>query len=129
MKLAGVTFDERQTVLATMYKRPGHIAIVNIIETQYEGERAVKCVEEITGTHVGWIPKAELASHPAFDSKMKIRIGYYKGKYYAEIEAVQPPSSNMYFSVKRICKEKHTMVPAYDKEAYLAVIISNRKSK
>lgn len=127
MKLSGVTFNNRQSVLATMYRRPGHIAVVNVIETTYDGERAVKCVEEITGSHVGWIPKAELPDHPSFDEKMKIRIGYYKGIYYAEIENIEAPSRNMYFYVKRICKEKHIMMPVYDRDAYLAVIMDNRK--
>lgn len=130
IKLAGVTFDNRQKVLEIIYnKKPGRIVIVAMIETTYDGERAVQCVDEKAGTCLGWVPKTELKAHPAFPEKMRIRVDKYKGTYHAVIEETKPPTSKMYFAVKNICSAKKMTMPAYDEAAYRAVIISSRKEK
>jgi hypothetical protein len=130
MKLAGVTFENRQTVLSIIYNHvPGRTSIVQMYETTYDGKRAVQCIELRSGVCVGWVPASELASHPTFPENMRIRVSMYKGTYYAVIEETKAPTPNMYHTVKKICAATNRPLPPYDEICYRAVLIENRKEK
>lgn len=130
MRLAGVTFDNgdgssRQELLATMSKRVGSYAIVDIIETMFEGERAVQILDRNSKRCIGWIPKAELADNPAFPATATVHIQLYKGTYYAEISETRIPSTKQYYAVKNICRNAGIPMPAYDARAYSSLIVKS----
>lgn len=130
MKLAGVTFENRQMVLGIIYNHvPGRTSIVQMYETTYDGKRAVQCIEKRSGVCVGWVPASELANHPTFPETMRIRVSMYKNTYYAVIEETKAPTPNMYHAVKRICATTGQQMPPYDEVCYKAIIIKNRKEK
>ena len=111
MKLAGVTFAGRQKALEAIYKRPGHIAVIDITETEFNGERAVQCSDARTDILIGYIPKNELASHPSFPKKMSVEVRIYKHTYYGIIKTTDAPSQTLYHAVKSICKKRGIMLP------------------
>lgn len=70
-RVAGITFknevedggNSRQDILASLYESsPRHIITVDLKETTYDGERAIKCFEHKTKQCIGWIPKKDIAS-------------------------------------------------------------------
>jgi hypothetical protein len=130
MKLNGVTFNNedgknRQDVLREISYREAGISIVNVVETKFEGERAVQVFDSITNQCIGWIPKDELAANPSFPETMTVRVQQYKGIMFADIMPTITPSSKQYFAVKRICKERRIPMPAYDARAYKSIIVKN----
>ena len=87
LKLAGVTFDNedgtsRQKLLETMYQMPAHMILVDMIETTYDGERAVKVLESKSKYHIGWVKKTDLAKYEKFPDQMTASVNYYKNTYY-----------------------------------------------
>lgn len=127
LKLAGVTFDNedgtsRQKLLETMYQMPAHMILVDMIETTYDGERAVKVLESKSKYHIGWVKKADLAKYEKFPDQMTASVNYYKNTYYVELSICEAPSQKQYHTVKSIVAKKHMPKPIYDKKAYAAFL-------
>lgn len=130
MKLNGVTFKNddgksRQDVLREIASREAGISIVNVVETTYNGERAVQVFDSITNQCIGWIPRDELSAHPSFPAEMAVKVQMYKNTFFADISEVIRPSAKQYYAVKRICRERRLPMPAYDARAYKSVILRN----
>lgn len=126
-KLAGVTFNNedgtpRQDILRVLYELPGHVTIVKLIETTYDGERAVKVIDEKSGQTIGWIRKADLFIMNKFPEKMTARIDFYKDNYFVVLEEYKTPSQKLYHAVKELCDKKHIQRPMYEMNAYRWVL-------
>lgn len=127
MKVAGVSFDNddgtsRQQILSTMAKREGGYAIVDLIETTFDGERAVKIIDHNSKGCIGWVPKDNLEDNPTFPASVTAKIQCYKGTYFATISETVVPSAKQYYAAKCICKNNNIMMPAYDSRAYSHLI-------
>lgn len=130
MRVNGVTFNNedgknRQEVLREISHREAGISIVNMIETKYDGERAVQIFDSVTNQCVGWVPKDELPLHESFPETMTLKVQMYKGTMFADVFETITPSSKQYYAVKRICKERKIPMPAYDARAYKSLIVKN----
>ena len=78
MKVAGVTFEGRQQTLTQLVGMNRSIITVDLVYTTFNGEFAIKLVENSTGREIGWIPRSELYRFTACNIRqMTGFIGYY----------------------------------------------------
>lgn len=128
IKVAGVSFNNedgtsRQEILSRIFNNPGHCSIVTPVECLYEGERAVKLIDNATKLCIGWIPKTELASHQIFPLQMTVYVGNYKDVYHAVVSETIPPSKRQYWYGQKILKQNaQRPYVAYDVIAYRSIL-------
>lgn len=128
LNVAGVTFKnddgtERQDILKVLYGLPAHITIAQLIETTYDGERAVKVIDEKSKMNIGWIKKTDLKNHPTLPEKMTATIDFYQDKFFAVLDEYQQPSQKLYHAVKDIWTEKKLSKPAvYEARVYRYIL-------
>lgn len=125
LKVAGVQFanedgQSRQEIIKTLKKSTCGIITVDLVETTFEGEYAIKCIEHNSRKLIGWIPKAELKSE-LLSSQMTgfIRVGEYGASI--QLDVIKKPSQAQYHAVKMICSKAKKQMPAYDIRAYAYV--------
>lgn len=133
-RVAGISFKnevedggkERQHILASLYKSsPRHIITVDLKETTYDGERAIKCFEHKTKQCIGWIPKKDIES--VEHSQMTGFINKSKKRFSVALDEQKKPSTKQYQMVKHVCNEMQMTMPAYDTRAYVDIFEMNRK--
>ena len=122
LKIAGVQFDNedgesRQEILKTLKKNTCGIITVDLVETTYEGEYAIKCLDHNSRKIIGWIPKTELKNE-ILSSQMTgfIRVGSYGAS--VQLAVIKRPTQAQYHAVKIICSRARKSMPAYDTRAY-----------
>ena len=122
MKVAGVTFENRQKTLNELVGMNRSIITVDLIYTQFNGEFAIKLVENTTGREICWIPKTELYKFTACNIRqMTGFIGYYNNTYYIRLSEQLAPSREDYERMCKLCTRYGYGMPAYDVRAYLQI--------
>ena len=122
IKVAGVTFENRQETLTQLVGMNRSIITVNLIYTTFNGEFAIKLVEDVTGKEIGWIPKTELYKFTSCNiHQMTGFIGYYNNTYYVRLSEQLAPSRNDYEIMYQICARYGYSMPAFDVRAYLPI--------
>lgn len=132
MRVAGVTFknekedggNSRQEILRNLVMAGRAIITVDLVETTFNGEYAVKCIEHSTRQMIGWIPKTELAN--VKHSQMTGFIDHSRIGYSVRLDEQKAPSQKQYYAVKHICEKNGVMMPAYDIRAYVTVFAMER---
>lgn len=132
MRVAGVTFKNekedggasRQEILRDLVMAGRAIITVDLVETTFNGEYAVKCIEHSTRQMIGWIPKTELAN--VKHSQMTGFIDHSRIGYSVRLDEQKAPSQKQYYAVKHICEKNGVMMPAYDIRAYVTVFAMER---
>lgn len=130
-KVAGVKFsnedgESRQEILANLAKiNLGGIITVDLIETEFEGEYAIKCVEHNSRKVIGWIPKTELKNE-TLSSQM---TGFIRKTSYGQnvqLTVIKKPTSAQYHYAKALCSRNKKPMPAYDARAYAFIFAMAR---
>lgn len=132
LRIAGVTFKNekedggasRQEILRNLVMAGRAIITVDLVETTFNGEYAVKCIEHSTRQMIGWIPKTELASVRRL--QMTGFIDHSRIGYSVRLDEQKAPSQKQYYAVKHICEKNGVMMPAYDIRAYVTVFAMER---
>ena len=133
MKIAGVTFknekedggNSRQEILRNLVMSGKSIITVDLVETTFNGEYAVKCIEHSTRQMIGWIPKTELAN--VRHLQMTGFIDHSRVGYSVRLDNQKAPSQRQYYAVKHICEKNGVAMPAYDIRAYVTVFAMERQ--
>ena len=119
MKVAGVTFEDRQTTLAQLVGMNRNIITVDLVYTTFNGEFAIKLVENSTGREIGWIPRSELYRFKACNIRqMTGFIGYYNDIYFVKLDWQQTPSSQQWSYVCDYCRQNRYGYTAFDVRAF-----------
>lgn len=122
IKVAGVTFENRQETLAQLVGMNRSIITVDLIYTTFNNEFAIKLVENTTGREIGWIPKTELYKFTACNIRqMTGFIGYYNDTYYVRLSEQLAPSREDYERMCQLCTRYGYGMPAFDVRAYLPI--------
>lgn len=126
LKVSGVKFENRQTTLAMLASMNRNIITVDLVYTTFNGEFAIKLVENSTGLEIGWIPRAELHRFVSCNIRqMTGFIGYYNGIYYARVDWQQAPSYHAYAQMYNYCARNGYAMPAFDARAYAGILATN----
>lgn len=126
IKVAGVTFEGRQKTLKELVMINRSIITVNLIYTTFNGEFAIKLVEDVTGKEIGWIPRTELHKFVSCNiHQMTGFIGYYN-TYYVRLSEQLAPSRDDYDKMYQLCTKYGYGMPAYDVRAYLPIFANQR---
>lgn len=126
MKVAGVTFDNRQTTLAMLLSMNRNIITVDLVYTTFQGEFAIKLVENSTGCDIGWIPRTELHRFVGCNIRqMTGFIGYYNNIYFVRLDWQQVPSYQAYVQMYNYCTRNGYTMPAFDARAYDGILSTN----
>ena len=122
IKVAGVTFENRQETLKELVEINRSIITVNLIYTTFNGEFAIKLVEDVTGKEIGWITKTELYRFTSCNIRqMTGFIGYYNNTYYVKLSTQLAPSLDDYDKMYQLCTRYGYGMPAFDVRAYLPI--------
>lgn len=122
MKVAGVTFENRQETLKELVGINRSIITVNLVYTTFNGEFAIKLVENTTVREIGWIPRSELYKFTACNIRqMTGFIGYYNNTYYVRLSEQLAPSRDDYYKMYQLCTKYGYGMPAYDVRAYMPI--------
>ena len=122
IKVAGVTFENRQETLKELVMINRSIITVNLIYTTFNGEFAIKLVEDVTGKEIGWIPRSELYKFTSCNIiQMTGFIGYYNDTYYVRLIEQLAPSREDYERMCQLCTRYGYGMPAYDVRAYMPI--------
>lgn len=85
-KLAGVTFENRQSILGNIVKNIGKEIICDLVDTIYNGEPAIKVLERSSKKQIGWVPRQNLKElYNKNIEKIYGEIGYYKETYFVRL--------------------------------------------
>ena len=126
MKVAGVTFEGRQQTLAMLASMNRSIITVDLVYTTFNGEFAIKLVENITQREIGWIPRSELYRFTACNIKqMTGFVGCYNGIYFVKLDCQQAPSYQQWSYVCDYCRRNGYAMPAVDVRAYYCILETN----
>ena len=126
IKVAGVTFEGRQNTLNELVMMNRSIITVNLIYTTFNGEFAIKLVENSTGRDIGWIPRAELYRFISCNIRqMTGFIGYYNNIYFVRVDLQQAPSYQAYVQMYNYCTRNGYSMPAFDARAYTGILATN----
>ena len=126
IKVAGVTCENRQTTLARLESMNRNIITVDLVYTTFNGEFAIKLVENSTGLEIGWIPRSELYRFISCNIRqMTGFIGYYNGIYYARGDWQQAPTYQAYVQMYNYCTRNGYAMPAFDARAYAGILATN----
>ena len=126
IKVAGVTFEGRQNTLNELVMMNRSIITVNLIYTTFDGEFAIKLVEDVTGKEIGWIPRTELHRFISCNIRqMTGFIGYYNGVYYVRVDWQQAPTYQAYVQMYNYCTRNGYAMPAFDVRAYAGILATN----
>ena len=127
IKVAGVTFENRQETLKELVGINRSIITVDLIYTQFNGEFAIKLVENTTGKEIGWIPRSELYKFTSCNIRqMTGFIGYYNNTYYVRLSEQLAPSRDDYERMYQLCTRYGYSMPAFDVRAYLPIFANQR---
>lgn len=121
-KVAGVTFDNRQSILKSLYENDKW-RMFWLIYTQFSGEFAIKVMDMNTRQIIGWIPKNELQK--IWQTGLYIltgQIGLCMDTYFAKLYVPIPPSHEQFLKVIEICKAKQWLIPIYDIRPYTVLL-------
>lgn len=133
-KIAGVTFRNeaedggisRQVILGQLYETaPRHMITVDLKETTFEGERAIKCMEHKTKQCIGWIPKVNIPS--VINKQMTGFINKSARGFSVILDEQKKPTSKQYQMIKHICEKTGKPMPAYDVRAYVDLFEKYRR--
>lgn len=129
IKVAGVTFENRQNTLAQLVGMNRGIITVDLVYTTFNNEFAIKLVENTTGREIGWIPRCELYKFASCNIRqMTGFIGYYNNMCYCKLSAQLAPSRDDYARMCQLCASYGYGMPAYDVRAYLPIFANQRYS-
>ena len=121
IKVAGVTFENRQETLKELVMMNRSIITVDLVYTKFNNEFAIKLVEDVTGKEIGWIPRAELHKFVSCNiHQMTGFIGYYNN-YYVRLSEQLAPSREDYNKMYQLCTRYGYSMPAFDVRAYLPI--------
>lgn len=122
IKVAGVTFEGRQKTLKELVMINRSIITVNLIYTTFNGEFAIKLVENTTGKEIGWIPRSELHKFVSCNiHQMTGFINCYNDTYYVRLSEQLAPSREDYNKMYQLCTRYGYSMPAFDVRAYLPI--------
>lgn len=122
IKVAGVTFENRQETLKELVGMNRSIITVNLIYTTFNGEFAIKLVEDVTGKEIGWIPRTELHKFVSCNiHQMTGFINFYNNTYYVRLSEQLAPSREDYERMYQLCTTYGYGMPAFDVRAYLPI--------
>ena len=122
IKVAGVTFENRQETLKELVELNRSIITVDLVYTTFNNEFAIKLVENSTGREIGWIPRSELYKFTSCNIRqMTGFIGYYNNTYYVRLSEQLAPSREDYYKMYQLCTRYGYSMPAYDVRAYLQI--------
>ena len=122
IKVAGVTFENRQETLKELVMMNRSIITVNLVYTTFNNEFAIKLVEDVTGKEIGWIPRTELHKFVSCNiHQMTGFIGYYNNTYYVKLSTQLAPSREDYERMCQLCTRYGYGMPAFDVRAYLPI--------
>ena len=122
IKVAGVTFENRQKTLKELVGMNRSIITVDLIYTTFNNEFAIKLVENSTGREIGWIPKTELHKFTSCNIRqMTGFINCYNDTYYVRLSKQLAPSREDYERMYQLCTRYSYGMPAYDVRAYLPI--------
>ena len=122
IKVAGVTFENRQETLAQLVGMNRSIITVDLVYTTFNNEFAIKLVENSTGREIGWIPRTELYRFTSCNVRqMTGFIGYYNNTYYVRLSEQLAPSREDYERMYQLCARYGYSMPAFDVRAYLPI--------
>jgi len=131
IKMAGVKFnnddgESRQEILSNLFNiNLGGIITVDLIETEFEGEYAIKCVEHNSRKVIGWIPKTELKNE-ILSSQMTGFIRRTSYGHNVQLSVIKKPTSAQYHYAKALCGRNKKPMPAYDARAYAFIFAMAR---
>ena len=126
IKVAGVTFEGRQETLVMLVSMNRRIITVDLVYTTFNGEFAIKLVENSTGLEIGWIPRTELHRFISCNIRqMTGFIGYYNGIYFARVDWQQAPSYQSYVQMYNYCTRNGYAMPVFDTRAYACIFATN----
>ena len=121
IKVAGVTFENRQETLKELVMMNRSIITVDLVYTKFNNEFAIKLVEDVTGKEIGWIPRAELHKFVSCNiHQMTGFIGYYNN-YYVKLSTQLAPSRDDYERMCQLCTRYGYSMPAFDVRAYMQI--------
>ena len=127
IKVAGVTFENRQETLAMLVSMNRNIITVDLVYTTFNGEFAIKLVENSTGREIGWIPRSELYRFTNCNIRqMTGFVGYYNGIYFVKLDLQQTPSQQQWSYVCDYCRRNGYGYPAFDVRAYAGILATNK---
>ena len=127
IKVAGVTFENRQETLKELVMMNRSIITVDLIYTTFNDEFAIKLVENTTGREIGWIPRTELHKFVSCNiHQMTGFIGYYNSTYYVRLSEQLAPSREDYSRMYQLCTTYGYGMPAFDVRAYLPIFANQR---
>lgn len=119
IKVAGVTFENRQDTLAMLVSMNRNIITVDLFYTTFNGEFAIKLIENSTGLEIGWIPRSELHRFISCNIRqMTGFVGYYNGVYFVKLDWQQAPSCQQWSYVCDYCIRNGYGYPAFDVRAF-----------
>lgn len=119
MKVAGVTFEGRQTTLAMLASMNRQIITVDLVYTTFNEEFAIKLVENSTQREIGWIHRSELYRFTNCNiSQMTGFIGCYNDIYFVKLDWQQAPSAKQWSYVCDYCRRNGYGYPAFDVRAF-----------
>lgn len=126
LKIAGVTFEGRQETLAMLVSMNRQVITVDLIYTTFNGEFAIKLVENSTAREIGWIPRAELHRFISCNIRqMTGFIGYYNDIYFVRVDWQQVPTYHAYVQMYNYCTQNGYAMPAFDARAYASILETN----
>lgn len=126
LKVAGVTFENRQTTLAMLASMNRNIITVDLVYTTFNGEFAIKLIENSTGREIGWIPRTELHRFVSCNIRqMTGFIGYYNNIYFVRVDWQQSPTYPEYAQMYNYCARNGYAMPAFDVRAYAGILATN----
>lgn len=122
IKVAGVTFENRQETLSQLVGMNRSIITVDLVYTTFNNEFAIKLVENSTGREIGWIPKTELYKFVSCNvHQMTGFVNYYNNIYYVRLSEQLAPSREDYERMCQLCTVYGCGLPAFDVRAYAQV--------
>lgn len=132
LRIAGVTFanengENRQDILKAFALQGKNILTVDLKVTEYEGEKAIKCIEHKTKQMLGWIPKTDIEK--VKHSQMTAFIRKSKRGYSAALDIQKKPTRNQYYYVGKLCERYGMEQPAYDIRAYAQIFEMERVAR
>lgn len=119
IRVAGVTFEGRQQTLSSLLQMNRNIITVDLIYTEFNGEFAIKLVENSTHREIGWIPRSELYRFVSCNIRqMTGFVGCYNDIYFVKLDWQQAPSKNQWSYVCDYCRQHGYGYPAFDVRAF-----------
>ena len=119
IKVAGVTFENRQQVLAGLLQQNRQVITVDLVYTTFNGEFAIQLVENSSRQVIGWIPRSELYRFTSCNVRqMTGFVGCYNNIYFCKLDWQQTPSQQQWSYVCDYCRRNGYGYPAFDVRAF-----------